>query len=92
METIELSAHVGQDGLLRIEVPVADRNRDVRVSLIVHPAAQGAPSSSAQGVGAAPIETIRAPLAGSWNREPVSMLEPKAAGPSTSELLVGDRR
>jgi hypothetical protein len=39
METIRLHSHVGSDGMLRVEVPVATRNSDLDVVLVVQPAA-----------------------------------------------------
>jgi hypothetical protein len=38
MQTIRKSAHVGPDGILRVEAPVEHRDTDVQVVLIVEPA------------------------------------------------------
>jgi len=42
MKTIELTSHVGGDGILRLEVPVDVRNQDLDVLVVVNPVAQQA--------------------------------------------------
>ena len=42
MKTIELTSHVGGDGILRLEVPVDVRNQDLDVLVVVSPVSQQA--------------------------------------------------
>lgn len=40
METIKLTAHVGDDGTIAIEVPKQLRNQDVEIVMVLHPITQ----------------------------------------------------
>jgi hypothetical protein len=37
METLKLKAHVGEDGVLKLEVPTGQRNREVEVLVVMQP-------------------------------------------------------
>ena len=37
METLKLKAHVGEDGLLKLEVPTSQRNREIEVLVVMQP-------------------------------------------------------
>ena len=37
METLKLKAHIGEDGVLTLEVPTSQRNREVEVLVVVQP-------------------------------------------------------
>lgn len=37
METLKLKAHVGDDGLLKLEVPTGQRNREIEVLVVMQP-------------------------------------------------------
>ncbi len=41
MVTITKSVHVGPDGILRVETPVDERDKDVRVTLVVQAEPEG---------------------------------------------------
>ena len=43
MKTIEIASHVGEDGILRLEVPVDVRNQDLDVLVVVNPVSRQAP-------------------------------------------------
>ena len=93
METIETTAHVGPDGVLRLEVPVTEKDRDVDVTLVVRPqdtsSRRPAESAGSRGENGA---SIRLPSPGSWNQETVVPLDLGTSGLSASEMLVRDRR
>ncbi len=102
MSTIQLSAHVGSDGVLRLEVPVTERDRDVDVILVVRaqdepPQREGAvPGQSGMADVASLVGengvSIRFPPPGGWSGEPVAALDGGASELSASDLLVRDRR
>lgn len=97
MTAIQTTVHVGPDGMLRLEVPVEQRNRDVAVTVLVDEAmaGQGAAaqrghdswSSSRQQLEAA---GVRVPAPGVSNPGPVTPID--LPGPSASEILIRDRR
>jgi hypothetical protein len=37
METIKLKTHIGQDGILRLELPEHIRNRDIEILVVLQP-------------------------------------------------------
>ena len=37
METLKLKAHVGEDGLLKLEIPTSQRNREIEVLVVMQP-------------------------------------------------------
>ena len=37
METLKLKTHVGEDGVLKLEVPTNQRNRELEVLVVVQP-------------------------------------------------------
>lgn len=37
METITIKAHVGHDGLLKLEIPTAYADLDLEIALVLHP-------------------------------------------------------
>ena len=96
MQVIETTAHVGSDGMLRLEVPLEQRNQDVRVALVVEstPAQKSTPDQTddrwasvrdqLEGTG------IRVPPPGINNSDPVDPVV--LPGPSASEMLINDRR
>lgn len=43
MKAIELVSHVGEDGILRLEVPVSLRNQDLDVLVVVNPVSRQVP-------------------------------------------------
>jgi hypothetical protein len=40
METVKLRTHVGEDGLLKLELPVGISNRELEVLVVLHPVEQ----------------------------------------------------
>jgi hypothetical protein len=94
MRVIETTAHVGSDGVLRLAVPVAQRDRDVHVALVVDsagPAASASPADTWASVRPAlEIAGIRVPPPGVDNPGAVKPLS--LPGPSASEMLIRDRR
>jgi len=97
MQTIETTAHVGSDGILRVEAPVAIKNQDVCVVLVIqrvsNEARPGARKKRA-AEAAKEKERIHPNLAflrtSGWVPDPYEPLV--LPGPSASETLVNDRR
>ncbi len=94
MQVIETTAHIGADGMLRIEVPVKRHQGEVRVAVVVE-------SEQAQAVAAAPDKwsPIRAQLVAAGisvpplGKENSPQVEPVSLpGTSASEMLIADRR
>lgn len=46
MRVIETTAHIGDDGMLRLEIPTEQRNRDVQIALVVESAEPSVPALS----------------------------------------------
>ena len=93
MQIIEATAHVGGDGILRLEVPVAQRDRDVQVALVVEsPPAPAAPGVDKWAAVRARLEAggIHVPPPGSGRLEPFELIA--LPGPTASEILIRDRR
>lgn len=99
MRVIETTAYVGADGMLRLEVPLEQRDQDVRVALMVEsqpPKVDAEPhSSSAHDPWASYREKLKGsgiqfPAPGSWTPRGSAPL--RFEGRSASETLVGDRR
>ncbi len=94
MKVIETTAHVGSDGMLRLEVPLQRRDQDVHVAVVVESPATPPPASAADRW--APLRTsleaagIRVPAPGVDNAGPVEPVS--LPGPSASEMLIRDRR
>jgi hypothetical protein len=94
MRVIETTAHVGPDGMLRLEVPLEQRSQDVRVAVVVEwtPTQQPNPTDDRW----ASVRTrlagtgIRVPPPGVDNCGPVDPVD--LPGPSASEILINDRR
>jgi len=99
MVTIETTTHVGADGILRVEAPVALRNQDVRVVLVVqaHPSQRNdgeQEPATRDGAREARLKVagIIPPPKGAWNSVPVEALALEIPGSSISETVVNDRR
>ena len=94
MRIIETTAHVGSDGMLRVEVPIEQRDRDVNVALIIESPSAAVPKASidkwASVRNRLEIGGLRVPLPGLDNPGPV---EPESLpGVSASQVLIRDRR
>ena len=50
MRDFETTAHVGDDGMLRLEVPLEQRNQDVRVAVVVEAARAAVESGTIAGI------------------------------------------
>ena len=94
MQVIETTAHVGPDGMLRLEVPTDQKNQDVQIALVVEPVRPQMEGST--GDRWAPIRErlvaagLSVPPPGLQNAGRVEPVE--LQGPTASEILVGDRR
>ena len=96
MRIIETTAHVGADGMLRLEVPLEQRNQNVRVAVVVESTPEQKPKpdqindrwaslrGQLEGTG------IRIPLPGIDNPGPVEAVV--LPGASASEMLINCRR
>ncbi|WP_071190242.1 hypothetical protein [Trichormus sp. NMC-1] len=51
METITINSHVGQDGILRLDIPVNISNADLTVTIIVKPSDNYQQESKPKGKG-----------------------------------------
>jgi hypothetical protein len=94
MRIIETTAHVGPDGMLRLQVPVEQPNRDVQVALVIESPPTPTPTPVADRWAAvrARLEAggIHVPPPGLDN--PGSVEPESLPGPSASEILIRDRR
>ncbi|HET6250291.1 MAG TPA: hypothetical protein VFE47_21555 [Tepidisphaeraceae bacterium] len=95
MRIIETTAHIGSDGMLRLEVPLEQRNRDVRVAVVVESAIAQQRSEPVDDQWAGVREKaksagIHTPPAGVVNCGPVEPIV--LPGRSASEILISDRR
>ena len=96
MRVIETTAHVGSDGMLRLEVPVEERERDVRVTVVMESPQPGLPNQASPVDRWASCRTklesagIRVPPPGVDNSGPVKAVVLPA--PSASQVLISDRR
>jgi hypothetical protein len=94
MRVIETTAHVGSDGMLRLEVPLEQRDGDVQVAVVVESSPALPPTSAADKW--APIRShleaagMRVPPPGLGNAGPIEPVS--LPGPPASELLIRDRR
>ncbi len=93
MDAIEITAHIGPDGVLRLELPVSEKDRDVDVTVVVRPQ-DASPRRSAESVCSRGESgpSILLPSPGSWNQETVVPLDLGTSELSASEMLVRDRR
>jgi hypothetical protein len=93
MDTIETIAPIGPDGVLRLEVPVSEKNRDVDVTVVVRPLDTSLPQKGGSaGLRGGNGASIRLPSPGAWNQETVVPLDLGTSGLSAAEMLVRDRR
>ena len=96
MRVIETTAHVGNDGLLRLEVPLDERNQDVRVTVVVESPLPSAKEADSIADPWAPYRAkleasgVQVPPPGAWHPRHGDPL--RFDGPSVSETLVKDRR
>ena len=96
MRVIETTAHVGDDGMLRLEMPLEQRNQDVRVAIVVESAPYQSPASSPMADKWATVREradaagLRVPPSGMDNPGPVEPVT--LPGPSASQMLINDRR
>ena len=97
MTALQTTVHVGPDGILRLEVPVEERDRDVTVTITVSEPQITSETSAAGAVDPwAPYRArleaagLRVPPPGSWNARRIPLL--KFDGPPVSQTLVEDRR
>jgi len=96
MRIIETTAHIGPDGMLRVEVPVDDRDKDVRVAVVVEsmagqfPARQGNLDKWAEFRARLEAHGLRVPPP--WIDNPGEISPIALPGPSASEALISDRR
>ncbi len=101
MRVIETTAHIGEDGMLRLEVPFSQRNFDVRVAVVVESPKLSAESVSIDSRSSAndpwgPFRDqfkaagLSAPAPDSWTGRGVAPLQ--FDGSSVAETLVEDRR
>lgn len=79
MQTLTLKSHVGEDGILHLEVPIGLQNQSVEIVLVV----QSVPSvelnvaeDNAQPETAATLDTFFAKTAGAWEG-PALVREPQ---------------
>ena len=96
MRVIETTAHIGDDGMLRLEMPLEQRNEDVRVAVVVAsaPLRSITPEAVVDRWASIRVEAgacgLRVPPPGVDNPGPV---EPgRLPWPSASEMLISDRR
>jgi hypothetical protein len=94
MRVIQTTAHVGSDGMLRLQVPTEQRNQDVHVALVVETLTPVPVEKAADRWEAVREQMIaaglRVPAPGVRNPGPVQPIE--LSGPTASEILVSDRR
>ncbi|MDD4888995.1 MAG: hypothetical protein PHU85_03625 [Phycisphaerae bacterium] len=92
---IETTAHVGDDGILRLEIPVPERNQDVQVMVTI-----SSPGPQVEDDWAELREKIRKnpelgkifELPPPGRRKYVPFEPNEMPGPSASEILIRDRR
>lgn len=90
MRVYETTTHVGNDGRLRLDLPVDEKGQDVHVAVVVE-AQPKAGSSSVMDQHARLRSTgISVPEPGSWSRRKRARLA--VTGPLVSQTLVEDRR
>ncbi|AUT04484.1 hypothetical protein CLI64_24345 [Nostoc sp. CENA543] len=51
MQTITLNSHVGQDGILHLDIPVDVTNTDLTITVILQPATDSQQGKTSQGKG-----------------------------------------
>ncbi len=75
MESIKLRSHVGEDGLLQIQIPVGLKNEDLEVMIIFQPIKSSAiaPSGMPESRGWHPDFFEK--VIGSWEGEPLERPE-----------------
>jgi hypothetical protein len=99
MTTIETTANVGSDGVLRLEVPIGQAGQALKIVLVITPQLP-VPTQSALACEDDPWREYRAKLAGVEGitlpppvRREYRRVEPiDLPGPSASEILIRDRR
>lgn len=105
LETIETTAHVGPDGILKLEVPVTQRDQNVNVTLVVQPEVPPGGSAALRptlehlrrhGELRAKLRAIGAEdkirLAPPGPRHDLALEPVELSGPAASQLLIEDRR
>ena len=96
MQVIETTAHVGEDGMLRLEMPLEQHNQDVRVAVVVEstpprlPASVSTEDKWSAVRGKLGATGLRVPPPGVDNPGPVEPIT--LPGPSASQMLINDRR
>ena len=96
MRVIETTAHIGNDGMLRLEMPLDQPNQDVRVAVVVEsaPPFASAPEAIADKWvsirGQAGVSGLRVPPPGLDNPGPVEPVT--LPGLSASQMLINDCR
>jgi hypothetical protein len=101
MRVIETTARVGPDGILRLQVPIEQRDADVRVAAVVEsaPPRPAMPLTDVKSASNDPRARYRGqlrsagvdvPKADSWSTRQAEPL--RFEGPPASQTLVEDRR
>jgi hypothetical protein len=97
MTAIQRTIHVGEDGILRLELPVDQKNRDLKVVVVVETSAPDESRSAPHthdpwAIYRARLEAagFRVPTPGSWAERQAAPLE--VQGAAVSQTLVEDRR
>lgn len=68
MESIKLNSHVGEDGVLQLQIPVSMKNTDLEVMVIIQPASSNSTvpkASEALGYSREFLEQV----VGGWEEE-----------------------
>lgn len=88
MRVFETTAHIGDDGMLRLEVPLEQRNQDVRVAVVVESAQ---PAAAGGATAAVPIwEQFQAILEGVTPEDVVNL--PADGAANHDRYIYGNRR
>ncbi len=83
MQSISLQSHIGNDGILKLQIPVGISNVEVEVLVIMQPLSPPLPAEGPEALGwpAGFIEST----AGAWNGEP-PIRDPQQEYESREEL------
>ena len=68
MKTIELTSHVGEDGILRLELPIDMRDQDLDVLVVLNPVSGQAPGARGEDLWP---PGLFASTAGAFREEPL---------------------
>lgn len=84
MQSVTLRSHVGADGILKLQIPVALKDVEVEVTLTMRPVGKQELETLAQANGWPPgfFESV----VGGWQGEPL-VREPQGDYPAREELL-----